>query len=135
MFQFFIIKGILLLIYHFKIFCNKYIVVSFDHIQGPYLHKTKTHLQRVLGDENVLAVKFAKAEAGRRIFSYSMYHKIAREGIRVGSRRYFFFGKLFFMPCVYVLYIFGLFLFSYFYFSLLFELYCCSAAIQFRMCT
>ncbi|XP_062149198.1 probable RNA-dependent RNA polymerase 5 isoform X1 [Alnus glutinosa] len=62
--------------------------------KGPYLHKTKTHLQRVLGDENVLAVKFAKAEAGRRIFScddYSMYHKIAREGIRVGSRRYFFF--------------------------------------------
>jgi hypothetical protein len=63
MFQFFIIKGILLLIYHFKIFCNKYIVVSFDHIQGPYLHKTKTHLQRVLGDENVLAVKFAEEVA------------------------------------------------------------------------
>jgi hypothetical protein len=103
MFQFFIIKGILLLIYHFKIFCNKYIVVSFDHIQGPYLHKTKTHLQRVLGDENVLAVKFAEKVAGRRIFScdyYSMYHKIAREGIRVGSRRDFFFGKLFFMPFV-----------------------------------
>jgi hypothetical protein len=110
MFQFFIIKRILLLIYHFKIFCAKYIVVSFDHIQGPYFHKTKTHLQRVLGDENVLAVKFAEEVADRRIFSrdyYSMYHKIAREGIRVGSHRYWFFGKLFFMPFVNELYIFG----------------------------
>ncbi|XP_059431765.1 probable RNA-dependent RNA polymerase 5 [Corylus avellana] len=71
--------------------------VSLDgkyRFKGPYLHKTKTHLQRVLGDENVLAVKFAEEVAGRRIFSsdyYSMYQKIAREGIRVGSHHYCFF--------------------------------------------
>ncbi|XP_059431763.1 probable RNA-dependent RNA polymerase 3 isoform X2 [Corylus avellana] len=71
--------------------------VSLDgkyRFKGPYLHETKTHLQRVLGDENVLAVKFAEEVAGRRIFSrdyYSIYQKIAREGIRVGSRRYCFF--------------------------------------------
>ncbi|KAE7998673.1 hypothetical protein FH972_003192 [Carpinus fangiana] len=71
--------------------------VSLDgkyRFKGPYFHKTKTHLQRVLGDENVLAVKFAEEVANRRIFSrdyYSMYHKIAREGIRVGSHRYWFF--------------------------------------------
>jgi hypothetical protein len=105
MFQFFIIKRILLLIYHFKIFCAKYIVVSFDHVQGPSFHKTKTHLQRVLGDENVLAVKLAEEVAGRNY--YSMYHKIAREEICVGSRRYCFFGKLFFLPFVNELYNFG----------------------------
>ncbi|KAK7845911.1 putative rna-dependent rna polymerase 5 [Quercus suber] len=64
--------------------------------KGPYLHKTKTHLQRVLGDENVLVVKFAEEVADRRQLdiswdSYSMYNKIAREGILVGFYRYQFF--------------------------------------------
>ncbi|KAK4601857.1 hypothetical protein RGQ29_011108 [Quercus rubra] len=64
--------------------------------KGPYLHKTKTHLQRVLGDENVLVVKFAEEVADRRQpdiswDSYSMYNKIAREGIVVGFYRYRFF--------------------------------------------
>jgi hypothetical protein len=56
---------ILLLIYHFKIFCAKYIV-SFDNVQSPGLfsQNTKNHLQRVLRDENVLAVKFAEEAAG-----------------------------------------------------------------------
>ncbi|XP_030952374.1 probable RNA-dependent RNA polymerase 5 isoform X1 [Quercus lobata] len=64
--------------------------------KGPYLHKTKTHLQRVLGDENVLVVKFAEEVADRRQLdiswdSYSMYNKIASEGIVVGFYRYRFF--------------------------------------------
>ncbi|GMY36155.1 probable RNA-dependent RNA polymerase 5, partial [Fagus crenata] len=64
--------------------------------KGPFLHKTKTHLQRVLGDENVLVVKFAEEVADRRRLdiscdSYSMYKKIAREGIIVGFHCYRFF--------------------------------------------
>ncbi|KAG6662192.1 probable RNA-dependent RNA polymerase 5 isoform X2 [Carya illinoinensis] len=65
--------------------------------KGPYLHKTKTHLQRVLGDENVLVVKFAEEGVDRNRRSiisfddYSMYSKIAREGIHVGTHRYCFF--------------------------------------------
>ncbi|KAF5481968.1 hypothetical protein F2P56_002575 [Juglans regia] len=65
--------------------------------KGPYLHKTKTHLQRVLGDENVLVVKFAEERVDRNkrgIISfddYSIYSKIAREGIHVGTRRFCFF--------------------------------------------
>ncbi|MCL7039793.1 hypothetical protein MKW94_030353, partial [Papaver nudicaule] len=83
--------------------------------KGPYLQPGKTHLQRVLGDENVLLVKFAKSsgvdgnetvvkcssatsifsriskESLRGSGSNSTYHRIRREGISVGLRRYNFF--------------------------------------------
>lgn len=88
------------------------------HFQGPFLHKTKTHLQRVLGDENVLVVKFAEEVADRRRLdiscdSYSMYNKIAREGIIVGFHCYRFFGEPIFLMLLekWALKIFGSFLF------------------------
>ncbi|KAL5771145.1 hypothetical protein ACOSP7_015299 [Xanthoceras sorbifolium] len=63
--------------------------------KGPYLNHTITHLQRELGDDNVLMVKFAEEVTGRRSFAnnsdYAKYSKIAREGILVGLRRYCFF--------------------------------------------
>ncbi|XP_077209951.1 putative RNA-dependent RNA polymerase 5 isoform X2 [Tasmannia lanceolata] len=54
--------------------------------KGPFIDKKKTHLQRVLGDENILDVRFA--EDG---FAENVYDKIVTEGIVVGLRRYRFF--------------------------------------------
>lgn len=52
--------------------------------KGPLLDTTRTHLQRALGDENVLCVKFASEnECCAKI--------VADEGILVGMRRYRFF--------------------------------------------
>ncbi|EHA8586808.1 RNA-dependent RNA polymerase [Cocos nucifera] len=57
--------------------------------KGPYLQVTKTHLQRVLGDDNVLLVKFAgEMHGGKRsehhiVSSSDVYHKFAKEGILV----------------------------------------------------
>ncbi|XP_034699033.1 probable RNA-dependent RNA polymerase 5 isoform X1 [Vitis riparia] len=64
--------------------------------KGPYLNKTRTHLQRVLGDENILLVKFAEDVTDRSSLNCSTdsnasYNKIAREGIFVGLRQYRFF--------------------------------------------
>nr|XP_019704822.1 probable RNA-dependent RNA polymerase 5 [Elaeis guineensis] len=65
--------------------------------KGPYLQVTKTHLQRVLGDDNVLLVKFAEDMHGEKrsahciVSSTDVYHKFAKEGILVGLRRYYFF--------------------------------------------
>ncbi|KAK9130977.1 hypothetical protein Sjap_011464 [Stephania japonica] len=56
--------------------------------KGPTLQKKITHLQRVLGDENVLEVRFANDEDNGKVCSVQ---KIAREGICVGLRRYRFF--------------------------------------------
>lgn len=72
-------------------------------VQGPYLNHTKTHLQRVLGDDNVLMVKFAEDVSDRCSISHPggsfyAYKKIARDGILLGLRRYQFFGKSFMMP-------------------------------------
>lgn len=55
--------------------------------QGPYLNTTRTHLQRTLGDDNVLIVKFV--EQGRYCTD-----RIFEEGIIVGLRRYRFFGEV-----------------------------------------
>ncbi|TXG61454.1 hypothetical protein EZV62_012817 [Acer yangbiense] len=78
------------LIYHCHVFPDG----SYT-FKGPYLTHTKTHLQRELGDDNVLMVKFAGEVTGRRSFGitsdYAKYSKIAREGILVGLRRYHFF--------------------------------------------
>lgn len=54
-------------------------------MQGPILNNTKTHLQRSLGDDNILVVKFLEDGS-------SMAGKIFEEGIIVGLRRYRFFG-------------------------------------------
>ncbi|XP_022145050.1 probable RNA-dependent RNA polymerase 5 isoform X2 [Momordica charantia] len=64
--------------------------------KGPFLNNTKTHLQRVLGDDNVLMVKFAKDTSDRCSTnhlggSFYAYNKIARDGILLGLRQYCFF--------------------------------------------
>ncbi|OVA20232.1 RNA-dependent RNA polymerase [Macleaya cordata] len=65
--------------------------------KGPYLQNGKTHLQRVLGDDNVLLVKFAEmvvagnSSAMRSNSSNSVYHTIRKKGILVGLRCYRFF--------------------------------------------
>ncbi|PIN13666.1 RNA-directed RNA polymerase QDE-1 [Handroanthus impetiginosus] len=53
------------------------------HFEGPSLNNTRNHLQRVLGDENVLIVKFL----GDDIHGF---YTIEREGILVGPRRFQF---------------------------------------------
>nr|KAJ0194431.1 hypothetical protein LSAT_V11C800427290 [Lactuca sativa] len=58
--------------------------------KGPYLDTKKTHLQRAIGDENVLIVKFAEPEKGDMI-AVRKYEKIVEAGILVGVRRYHFF--------------------------------------------
>ncbi|XWS26784.1 hypothetical protein CRYUN_Cryun26dG0059900 [Craigia yunnanensis] len=62
--------------------------------KGPFMDKTRSHLQRVLGDDNVLLVKFAKVTDGKNSAGndfFAEYNKIAKEGILVGLRRYRFF--------------------------------------------
>ncbi|KAH7512897.1 hypothetical protein FEM48_Zijuj12G0138900 [Ziziphus jujuba var. spinosa] len=60
--------------------------------KGPYLYKTRTHLQKVLGDDNVLIVKFKEEDKDCPLcYYYGAYSKIAKEGISVGLRRYRFF--------------------------------------------
>ncbi|RZC81761.1 hypothetical protein C5167_044341, partial [Papaver somniferum] len=87
--------------------------------KGPYLQPGQTHLQRNIGDENVLLVKFSGQmveNSGRNsIFRCNnssstyqpnrnegvgncdlnfVYHRIREEGILVGSRRYHFFAEI-----------------------------------------
>nr|XP_018676824.1 PREDICTED: probable RNA-dependent RNA polymerase 5 isoform X2 [Musa acuminata subsp. malaccensis] len=65
--------------------------------KGPYLQLQRTHLQRILGDDNVLLVKFTDEMSGEKRsscsfqISNSVYHKVAEEGIFVGLRWYQFF--------------------------------------------
>lgn len=65
--------------------------------KGPYLDKTRTHLQRVLGDDNVLNVRFAEMTSNKAKsancfgVSNALYYNLGREGIDVGLRRYHFF--------------------------------------------
>ncbi|KAI3421727.1 RNA-dependent RNA polymerase [Psidium guajava] len=65
--------------------------------KGPYLNKTRTLLQKALGDENVLLVKVAEEmtdKSSRPMGSadtFTLYKKIAKEGIPVGIRQYKFF--------------------------------------------
>ncbi|KAM5547584.1 hypothetical protein ABKV19_001860 [Rosa sericea] len=70
-----------------------YCYVSVDgsyKFKGPFLDKPRTLLQKQLGDDNVLEVKFTQGEG-----SSGTYSKLIREGILVGLRRYGFFGMLF----------------------------------------
>ncbi|XP_021276524.1 probable RNA-dependent RNA polymerase 5 isoform X2 [Herrania umbratica] len=62
--------------------------------KGPYLETSRNHLQRVLGDENILIVKFTNVTNGKSSAGnvcYAEYTKIALEGLLVGLRRYRFF--------------------------------------------
>ncbi|KAJ0239140.1 RNA-dependent RNA polymerase 4 [Hirschfeldia incana] len=61
--------------------------------KGPLTESTGTHLHNILGDENVLTVKFADVpgEATYCNDIYSTYKEIAKNGIMIGLRRYQFF--------------------------------------------
>ncbi|XP_013708766.2 probable RNA-dependent RNA polymerase 3 [Brassica napus] len=61
--------------------------------KGPLVEKSGTHLHKVLGDENVLTVKFADVPGQETYCNdiYSAYKEIAKNGIMVGLRRYQFF--------------------------------------------
>jgi len=59
------------------------------------LEHTGTHLHKVLGDDNVLTVKFADVQKSSSTYSidhYFTYKGIAKNGIMIGLRRYQFFG-------------------------------------------
>lgn len=66
-------------------------------LQGYFLENTGTHLHKVLGDDNVLTVKFDKVLGVETYCNdlYSTYKGIAKNGIMVGLRRYRFFGGSF----------------------------------------
>ncbi|KAL9362556.1 hypothetical protein Peur_045341 [Populus x canadensis] len=65
--------------------------------KGPYLSKLRNVLQRTLGDDNILMVKFEELKDERYSVSSSLdnyfakYNKVLREGIHVGLRCYRFF--------------------------------------------
>ena len=60
--------------------------------QGPLLEPTGTHLHKVLGDANVLTVKFEDVPRNSSTDRYTTYRRIAKNGIMLGLRRYQFFG-------------------------------------------
>jgi len=53
----------------------------------------RTYLQKVLGDDNVLVVKFMVPSDNNTDFYRQLYHKIAEDGIVLGLRLYRFFGE------------------------------------------
>jgi len=71
---------------------------SLNLFQGPYLSKLRNVLQRTLGDDNILMVKFGEVkddrDSGSRSLDdyFSKYNKVLGEGIHVGLRCYRFFG-------------------------------------------
>nr|TKS00089.1 putative RNA-dependent RNA polymerase 5 [Populus alba] len=70
-----------------------------DRVKGPYLSKLRNVLQRTLGDDNILMVKFEEVKDERYYFAkysslddyFAKYNKVLREGIHVGLRCYRFF--------------------------------------------
>ncbi|XP_058722361.1 probable RNA-dependent RNA polymerase 5 isoform X2 [Vicia villosa] len=64
--------------------------------KGPILQHTRTHLQKSLGDDNVLLVKFADPQTAKKSKTSvqeaaNHYGKFGKEGIHVGHRLYRFF--------------------------------------------
>ncbi|CAL5186422.1 unnamed protein product [Lathyrus oleraceus] len=64
--------------------------------KGPILQHTRTHLQKSLGDDNVLLVKFADPQIAKKSKTSvqeaaNHYGKFGKEGIHVGLRLYRFF--------------------------------------------
>ncbi|XBI26024.1 hypothetical protein VPH35_050829 [Triticum aestivum] len=58
--------------------------------KGPYVQNTRTHLQKNVGDDNVLLVKFM-GPSSESVIDFLPYHKVAEDGIILGLRRYRFF--------------------------------------------
>ena len=52
----------------------------------------RTHLAKVVGDDNVLVVKFL-GESSNTVTDFVPYHKVAEDGIVLGLRQYRFFRK------------------------------------------
>ncbi|KAK2397936.1 RNA-dependent RNA polymerase family protein [Trifolium repens] len=63
--------------------------------KGPILQNTRTHLQKSLGDDNVLLVKFSDVKGNPHTSSAQetakLYRKLGKDGILVGLRLYRFF--------------------------------------------
>ncbi|XP_074273775.1 putative RNA-dependent RNA polymerase 5 isoform X2 [Silene latifolia] len=76
--------------------CHVYGDASYS-FKGPFLNKTTTLLQKEIGDENVLIVKFLEdqtesIESGSRsVMSCPAFNKISQEGIFVGRKHFQFF--------------------------------------------
>ena len=64
----------------------------FDWFQGPYFENGKNHLQKVVGDDNILVVKFPEMPSHTNVGD--TYDQVAEEGIVLGLRRYRFLSKL-----------------------------------------
>ena len=61
----------------------------------------RTQLQKVVGDDNVLIVKFADIpELMNSADNFGTYRQVAEDGILLGLRRYRFFSKFFFGKCI-----------------------------------
>jgi hypothetical protein len=60
--------------------------------QGPYVETRRTHLAKVIGDDNVFVVKII-GESSKDKTDFAPYHKVAEDGIFLGLRRYQFFRK------------------------------------------
>jgi len=57
------------------------------------MENKRTLLQKVLGDDNVLVVKFmVPSDKSTFDFCCQHYHKVVEDGIILGLRRYDFFG-------------------------------------------
>jgi hypothetical protein len=63
-------------------------------------------LQKVLGDDNVLIVRFDDIDIPRGMngdayfgIYYTYYRHVAEDGILLGLRRYCFFSKMFILDC------------------------------------
>ncbi|KAL8138279.1 hypothetical protein V2J09_004280 [Rumex salicifolius] len=80
---------------HYYYHCYVYSDGTYS-LKGPFLNKTATLLQKCLGDENVLIVKFYDLDSSRKYYGqsvfYTEYHKLAEEGICVGLKRFRFFA-------------------------------------------
>jgi len=57
------------------------------------MDNNRTYLQKVLGDDNVLVVKFMVPSDNNADFYRQQYHKIVEDGIVLGLRLYRFFGE------------------------------------------
>jgi hypothetical protein len=57
------------------------------------MENKRTYLQKVLGDDNVLLVKFMVSSDKSTDFYRQHYHRVVEDGIVLGLRRYNFFGE------------------------------------------
>jgi len=75
-----------------------YDFILLDWVQGPYVDNKRTYLQKIVGDGNILIVKFADIPGLRNSAdNFGMpcmfYRQVAEDGILLGLRRYRFFSK------------------------------------------